>query len=1014
MRLRACLLLSGAGWLHGAHALDPSTPLDAYHRQAWTTEAGAPPEVGYIAQAADGWLWLAALTGLYRFDGIKFERFQPRSGEHLLGAGITVLLPRANGDLWIGYQYGGLSVLHDGHLRHVAAVPGKPLGTTYALAVDDTGTAWVASTTGFWRYRRGAWTRVDTAAGMTTDGPSSVYHDQYGRLFFNNGRKVYLYDSAGERFTAVTQGGSLPGFLGSPDGRVWTTSDEGVRLLPAPPGGWRPRPPESVRFNIRQKLFDRDGNYWAGGCPDGLCVRRPESIPRNAAGFPNGAVRERFVPAGRMSSVAVHALMEDREGNVWIGTNNGLERLRDNTISTVPHLPAWKWPAFAIDRTGRVWLSAISGSSPTGRLWYLRDGKPVEPRPTRQYDLVASGAGGTVLAAAEDRIERRAGDRVLATYPLPPTPFGTSGQATALLLAEDRNGLWLYQSARGLFRWQDGKWAPPSAHPHLGDAVYVATGADGRTWFGTRTGGVIVADGPRWHRYGAADGVPPGPVTFVHAGADLLVSGDSGMAVYRNGRFLSLHAERADLARLSGVVAAPDGDRWLSTTGGLLHVRAADWQRSMADPGTPLRGELLDKARGFPGLSDPQAATPNVAQAPDGTLWFVGTRGLGWLDPGRLRRQPAAPAVALTALAAGGRPYRPDAIGALPAGTTRLQFNYTALSYAMPERIRFRYRLAGADDRWQEAGTARTAQYTNLGPGRYRFEVGAVGDDGTTGPVAGTGVFEILPLPTQTRWFAGLCTLAAGAAAGLLLRLRVAGIRRRMEARMAVRMRERERIARTLHDTFLQNVQALILRMDGIAGSLPAGAPQRGPLEQLMKLAQDTVIEGRGHLLDLRANTYPVGLHRKLEELAALLAPGAGTQASIVTAGEPAELAADVAADVYGIAAEALTNAYAHAHARRIDVVLDWRGGGLYLAVHDDGTGFADGMLVQGRAGHWGLQGMRERAHNLGAQLTMRDSPHGGAEVSLRLPLRTRHSRWRAGLRSIFRRYQPNFSSSPR
>ena len=147
MRLRACLLLSGAGWLQGAHALDPSTPLDAYHRQAWTTEAGAPPEVAYIAQAADGWLWLAALTGLYRFDGIKFERFQPHQGEHLLGTGIAALLPRANGDLWIGYQYGGLSVLHDGHLRHVAAVPGKPLGTTYALAVDDTGTAWVASQT---------------------------------------------------------------------------------------------------------------------------------------------------------------------------------------------------------------------------------------------------------------------------------------------------------------------------------------------------------------------------------------------------------------------------------------------------------------------------------------------------------------------------------------------------------------------------------------------------------------------------------------------------------------------------------------------------------------------------------------------------------------------------------------------------------------------------------------------------------------------------------------------------
>lgn len=973
-----------------AHALDPSTRIEAYRHDVFDARSGAPPSAMAIAQTADGWLWFGTPSGLYRYDGTRFEAFQGAPGERLLGRFITMLAPRPNGELWIGYLYGGMSVLRQGRLQHVAVMPAQPVGQAHAVAFDGDD-VWVGSSTGFWRYRDGAWTRADVGMDLPGNKSRFIHRDSYGRLWATDERTVYLFDRAAGRFHAVMEAGSYASILESRDGRVWVADDDSVRLLPEPAAGWRPQPAPMVRASVYQTLFDGDGNFWSANCPVGLCVRRPAQL---AAHFPTLVAAERLAPRGGAAGNTITALLEDREGNLWAGSTRGVERLRANRMVPLAMPPESEWPTLSIDGDGNVWIASDNRGN-AGGLWRLRGQVPVEQAATPQHAqrsrLVAGGREGTVLVAGDRWIERRHGDRVLQRVALPAPAARTQGGAGAgartevLLLAEDRDGIWAYIGRRGLFRYRAGAWQPPSHHPWLARAVYAFADAAGRTWFGTRDGGVVLVDGARHHSWGAADGIAPGAVTFVDASHELLVAGDGGMAVWQAGRFHALQAEGVDLANVSGIVVSSDGDRWLNTGHALLHVRAADWRRSMIDPSRPLRGELWDELHGHPGLSDNISPVPTLRQAPDGAIWVVGVNGIARLDRTRIRRNTVAPLAEVRALVAGERRYPGGASGTLAPGTERLQFEFTAPSLTLPERVRFQYRLAGSDADWQDAGTRRSAWYTNLGPGEYRFEVRAFNEEGLAGPVASTPAFRIAPRFFQTGWFMLACVLLAGAAAYAAYLLRLKQIKRRWKARMRERVAERERIARTLHDTFLQSVQAMMLHLDVLASRLAPDSNERRQLERLLDGAQKAVEEGRSQMLELRGDTPPAPLAVALRSWADMLRTGEEAQVLLCERGAPRELGPQVRVEVEAIGCEAIANALRHAQAGCIEVQLDWTGAALQLRVSDDGIGMPPDLIAAGRAGHWGLPGMRERAAAIGAALAVRNRDTGGVEVVLDL-----------------------------
>ena len=323
----------------------------------------------------------------------------------------------------------------------------------------------------------------------------------------------------------------------------------------------------------------------------------------------------------------------------------------------------------------------------------------------------------------------------------------------------------------------------------------------------------------------------------------------------------------------------------------------------------------------------------------------------------------------------------------LPKGSSDLQLAFTALSLAMPERVRFRYRLEGVDPGWQEAGARRAAFYTKLAPGSYRFVVTAANEDGVWNPDGAAIHITIPPLFTQTRWFIALLAALGALALGGLYALRVRRLEARLHDRLQVRLRERVRIARGLHDTLLQSVQSLIMFFDRQAQALPCDAQERKKIEQTLELADQLMIEGRDYIMELRSGDAPGDLAAVLADYGGVLLGG---RLYTSVRGQPRSLLPQVHSEVHAIAREALFNAARHAQAGRIDLILEYGADSFTLRIQDDGLGMADrtthdGARTHARPGHFGLPGMRERATAIGAVFSVDSMPGQGTAIRLSL-----------------------------
>jgi signal transduction histidine kinase len=331
----------------------------------------------------------------------------------------------------------------------------------------------------------------------------------------------------------------------------------------------------------------------------------------------------------------------------------------------------------------------------------------------------------------------------------------------------------------------------------------------------------------------------------------------------------------------------------------------------------------------------------------------------------------------------------------LPPRTRNLELDFTAATLSIPERVRFRYRLVGLEEGWRNAGARRVAFYTNLEPGDYRFEVLACNEDGVWGMTPASFAFRIAPTFVQTIWFKLLCALLALLLMALLYWRRMLAVTQRISERLRERLRERERIARALHDSFLQSVQALMMQFDLIKHSLGADDPLHGRIEHALTTADDVLREGREQVLALRLNHEQAGdLETALSGLGHILGPRYQTGFALQVSGVARPFRADAAAEAYAICREALQNAFRHAHSAQVRVELRYERSHFTLRVSDQGRGMDAAVYERGyRPGHFGLTGMRERAHDVGGTLEIDSTLGQGTTVTLLLPARRAYAR---------------------
>ncbi|WP_313346493.1 two-component regulator propeller domain-containing protein [Stenotrophomonas sp.] len=953
------LFLSG----HAA-ALDPARGVAQFHHTAWTVNQGAPGQVTALAQTADGYLWLGTEIGLYRFDGARFTRFVPPGSHAFPATSVSTLYTSRSGGLWVGFRYGGVSLIEGSRVRHYGPADGLPTSTVFRFAEDGDGRLWAATFTGPVALHGQHWARPTPAMAYPGRQARTLFTDRDGTLWVATENGLVVLRRGARAFASVPGSvGRISQIAQAPDGALWVAeADGGVRAL-------REKGEPGASAGL---LFDRDGVLWATTLGTGLLRRSPQ---RSAAGF------ESFRRVDGLSSDYLQPLLEDREGNLWVGSSRGLDRFRHANL--IPVAMPEGAQEFAIAADGDALLVGTRNHPLQHVDMASRQALALSSAITAMH----RDAGGRTWLAGPEGVWRKAGARFDKVSDLP-----VSARSGVQAMATTPDGaLWLSLNTPGLHRFQEGRWTHLHDQDGLpsGDSPLVMQAdAHGRLWLGFARNAVAVMENGRFSTPWSGEALDVGNVTALFEDSrGMWIGGERGLAQVAGGRLRNVVAAvREDLRGISGIVADDAGDLWFNGARGVVRVRAADIASLFGGRGRP-RYERFDALDALPGIAAQFRPLPTAARTQDGRLWFATTSGLVSIDPRQIVRNPVAPPVEILSLAVDGAPVPLNGGEVrLPAGTRNLGIRFTALSLSIPERVRFRYRLDGFDSQWLEASPARSAFYNAPGSGRYVFRVAASNNDGVWNEQGARLVVSIAPHYWETGWFRVLCVVAAVALLWLLYLARLRQVAAHIRGRLDERHRERERIARDLHDTLLQSTQGLILRLHASSRKLDPADPVRLELDAAMTMAERVAADGRERVRGLRgdvehARDLGAALMGVLEETHGLETPAV----RLVVEGTPRPMQRCAAEEAYMIGREAMLNAFRHAHATSVEVSISYGRHAFRLRIHDDGRGFSQD--AEALEGHWGLEGMRERAARAGGTLTILSGrPGRGTEIDLQIP----------------------------
>ncbi len=998
--LTAILALLGGARGSGAWAAAPE--LTNFHHTMWTSEDGLGA-VFDIQQAADGYLWLTTSTGVFRFDGVRFQSVAEATNGAVPNSEIHAVFLSASGGVWLKTRAAGLLFWKSGGLTTFADRRCTPALQMEGIAEDHDGSLWIQASGGLFRMRGPVCEQIGPEHGYPGGFPAAILVDREGYvwvrtlggavLFLAPGQSKFQrieYDAGPTSAAFVLATATHNTFLHEgPDGSIWLSDDHGLRrvtnrgaarLLPAPPSQGKK---EDIQFG--DFTFAADGSMWAVS-DKGL--RRFDHVDQwRTTQATESSPGESFTSRQGLSSDALWKVFIDREGTIWVGTNSGLDRLRHTALSTVQLPPAQEhdFSILAGDQ-GSIW----TGNMSLALTHVAADGRITSFPRTLGTICIRRDRDGTIWSAGgvNARLYRSSGSG------WSPVQYPEKELGPVISLAIDRNhDLWISTATGGAYHFAKGAWNRENEILGKKPGILGAMTGDeaGNVWFGF-SNNLVEWDGNGYQRFSFPNGTRGvSETTMSVRGARVWLGGSGGVELFTRGHFYVMRWKNQNLpGRVSGVLETRTGDLWMNGSSGITHVSGGELAHWLRDPGYAVSAEHLDALDGLPGLSAERIPEPSLAEAPDGRLYFATTRGIAWLDPATVHRNRnrLPPPVIISSVISNGKTYPGSRDITLPAHADRLEINYTALSLAIPERVMFRYKLEGVDADWQEAGTRRQAFYTHLPPGNYRFRVIACNNDGVWNETGANLGVVMTPAFYQTWWFTALVGFGTAALLWWMVRLRIANIARQLQGRLAERMAERERIARELHDTLLQSLFGLTLRFHTAANKLPVGDPAREALDDALQQSDRVMQEGRERVMNLRIrHTESASLADALAEIGNQLRAIHPANFQITVKGQPQPLEAIVQEEILLIGREALTNAFSHSGAQNIVAELSYQTAALHVCVRDDGRGIDEGILQAGyRSGHWGLPGMRERASKMRGELRVGRTRDGGTQIDLQVP----------------------------
>jgi len=997
-----------------ARALGPTTAISQYGHTTWRLgQDGLTGTPWSIAQTTDGYLWVGTSNGLFRFDGVRFTQWIPPAGERLPSGTILFLKATRDGSLYIGAE-SDLARLTKGHLHDYHVTMRWP-GPFWE---DGQGAVWMGDYGGgqpshsLCRIDGDQLTCFGKKDGIDCDDGLALASDKPGSIWVGGWQGICRWQQ-----NAAPQNYPLPRLSKPTDDQsgVWGIASDGPDNLWAGvretglglgllkfSGAWKTYKTAAVdgsKLPVSSLMFDRQGSLWIGTAGKGLYKLSAGRL-------------DHFDSEDGLSGDTVCSLFEDREGDMWVATSGGLDEFHDlpviffssrdglsddtaasdvttadgqiligtshalnilqgqhiTSIKADRGLPADDVDFLFRDSRNQVW---VSGGQ---KIFLFQDGHftPVTgPTGTKIGEVVdmAEDNGHNLWASVEvigPRTQEQTRPRVLlrlaGTHVA--EEFPTPANQTIFLAPNPHGGLWAGGYLHGLFWFHDDRFEPIQPKGFNDNAFNLTAEPDGGLWI----------------------------FTVNHA-----------IFHYRDGRVQSL-TMRNGLPCDAGYHIIDDhaGSHWLYMQCGVVRIQDSELEHWFRDPTYSLKTTVLDSGDGY--LPDHGETGPVLGG--HGRLWDADGTNVQMIDPKHLPWNPLPPPVHIEQVLVDHKDYPIAGHHRLPVGQREIEIDYAGLSYVMPEKVRFRYQLMGHDKDWTDAGGRRQAFYNDLRPGNYTFRVIASNNDGVWNRTGATLSFNVPPAWYQTYWFRTLCVLSLVGLIYFAYFLRLRQYAAATRARFNERLDERIRIARELHDTLLQSFHGLMFQFQAARNLLPR-RPESAmqALDEAILATEQALAEGRDAIHDLRPESAEHDLAELLTAAGQELAGVEGTNGQVpgfrlIVEGKPQKLFPTLQDEVYRIGREVIRNAFRHAAASHIEVEIRYDERELRLRIRDDGKGIDPEVLeASSRPEHWGIQGIRERALRIEAQLEFWSEAGTGTEVELRVPAAIAYEKRRDGHR---------------